>query len=118
MKFTSKTETALTYVIPYFEQTITVICCGIALAVPVPDETWAAVLSRDAPATKALFPSIMAAWNAMPFGTLLPMTMDENGVLQTASRRVEVRVLTKPLEMIVVTGKHFAPTPSSLAPAA
>lgn len=114
MKFIKQTDKGITYLIPHFEQTITVICGGIALAVPVPDEEWPAVKAGDREACRRMFPAIVDAWNAMPFGKLIPMTINGRGFPDVSWHRVDIRVLTKPLEM---SGMQIS-KPVGTAPAA
>ena len=98
MKFITSTDRSTTHVVPHFEQTITAICCDIALAVPVPDEQWAAVNGKSQDAIEGMFPTIVAAWNAMAFSKLLPMTIGELGWPEVKGYHLKIEVLGRPKE--------------------
>lgn len=98
MKFITSTDRSTTYVVPHFEQTITASCCDIALAVPVPDAQWTAVNSKSPDAIEGMFPAIVAAWNAMAFGKLLPMTIGEIGWPEVKGYHLKIEVLARPKE--------------------
>ena len=97
MKFVTSTDRSTTHVVSHFEQTITAICCDIALAVPVPDEQWPAINDKSPNTIKNMFPTIVAAWNAMAFGKLLPMTIGKTGP-EVDGYRVKIEVLARPKE--------------------